>query len=383
MNVEKTALGMNEATFEFLARVWPGHERMFTVETPLGERQHVLVHPDEVRHVLITGARGYHKGKSFRNMKLLMGDGLIVQDGVFWQKQRKLMQPLFHERVLGEMTRVVQRQTEALLADWSGRTEPVNVTNDVSRTVLRTLLELLFSEDLRDMAGPDGKNPFELLTDEHERTYHFVPRFRALLRHVGEIMEWRTQVGRQPPDLLSLLMATPMSPAQIMDEVATLIVAGHETTATLLAWLWHILGFHPDVEPRHHGQLIDEALRLFPPVWIMDREAVADEIIGEARVAAGEQVIVPIYFLHRDPRFFTDPDAFRLDRPRTPNVIPFGAGPRRCIGEELALLEAKIHLETITPRLRLVPESPSFAVPLAPRVNLRPRADFRMRVELR
>jgi cytochrome P450 len=105
---ENITLGMNEATFEYLSRIWPRHERMFRVQSSLGETQYVLAHPDEVRQVLVAESRSYHKGKTFRNMKLLMGNGLIVQDGELWRRQRKLIQPLFHDRALHETVRVMR-----------------------------------------------------------------------------------------------------------------------------------------------------------------------------------------------------------------------------------------------------------------------------------
>ncbi len=409
---EPIALGMNETSFAYLLRTAPRHDRMFQVRSLLGEIQFVVRHPDEVRHVLHASARNYRKGRSFRNMKMLMGNGLVVQDGAFWRQQRKMMQPLFHERTLAELARIMRARADRVADAWSERAgEVIDLSGDLSRATLDIVLEALFSEDVPALRGP-----FALLTEETARTYKFVPLFRKLLDHVFEVIASREQERRAPPDLLTLLCTArngdgePMAAAQIVDEVATLIIAGHETSASVLALAWQLLGTHPAIERRFHdavdgaaaeGALVQnvifETMRLYPPGWIVDRQAEADDVVAGFAVPAGTQLFVPIYSLHHDPRFFPDPEVFRPDRfvdypvdPRyrrgqtveesTYAFIPFGTGPRRCVGDQFALLNAETHLAAIGRRLRVIPVSPPATIELAAGVNLRPRYDFRATV---
>lgn len=432
---EELVLGQNAHGFDALSRMVQRHRSSFRVPSPLGEEQIVLMDPDEVRHVLVARHQSYSKGRTFANMKLLMGNGLIVQDGGFWRQQRKMIQPLFHERVLLRMANTMRKLTLDLLEEWKKKAqlgEHVDVGHDVSKTTLYILLEALFSDDLERMKDADGKNPFDLLVDELSRSLSLVPRFRALLGHVVRVAQLRIQEGRFPPDLLSMLLAArtaggePMPLEQVRDEVATLIVAGHETTAALLTWAWHLLACHPDVEARLHAEVdaqaihaaelssmpafgylsmvVFETLRLYPPVWLEDRIALEDDTIAGYHVPRGAEVFIPIYFLQRDARFFERPTEFDPERfatypmdrryvggrspasnarPSTqPAFLAFAVGPRRCIGDQFALLNAQVHLGIIACQLRMHAARKG-PLALEPLVNLRPKGATWMAPRLR
>ena len=422
-------LGQNELSFEALSLLVDRHHEMFRVPTPLGGDQYVLRNPEEVRHVLLVANKGYVKGRTFRNMKMLMGAGLIVQDGEVWLERRRAMQPMFREAVLEDVSRTFARRTMALRDAWATRArsgEEVNVTHDTAKNVLHTLLEVLFSEDVDRLNDASGRCVFDLLVDDSARNINLVPRFRALLRHVDEIVERRSRESRLPPDYLSMLMTARDSHGAIMpmdqvrDQVATLIIAGHETTASLLNWAWLMLAMNPLAQRRLHDELTNvepesrtytrsvllETLRLFPAVWLEDRIAIEDDEIGGRPVAKGSEVFVPIFFIQRDARFFETPNAFvperfesasidpRLLRPSVASepseaeararaaFLPFSVGPRRCIGDRFSLMNAEVHLSIIAQSLVLRAREGA-GVELDPRVNLRSKSDLFFRPVLR
>ena len=416
-------LGQNEPSFEALSRFVVAHPQLFNVRTPFGGDQYVLREPDDVRHVLVTGNKRYVKGRTFRNMKMLMGEGLIVQDGEVWLERRRSMQPMFRETVLADVSRTVERQTECLLKSWvlSARSgEEINVTHDTAKNVLHTLLEVLFSEDLERLKDSDGRYVFDILVDDSARNINLVPRFRALLRHVDELVERRSREQRLPPDFLSMLMTMRDSQGavlpleQVRDQVATLIIAGHETTASLLNWTWLMLSLNPLSEQRLHEALrsddpdasrtsircvLLETLRLFPAVWLEDRIAVADDEIRGTLVSKGSEVFIPIYFIQRDARYFPEPNTFipqrfeatsldprllraphpttfREDEPGSRSAFfPFSAGPRRCIGDRFSMMNAEIHVAMVARAVSLRARD-GVSVELDPRVNLRSKSDL-------
>jgi cytochrome P450 len=424
----KGILGLNEETFALLSRILPGRDRPFRIVAPNGTHQIILTEPTDLRYVFRDNYRNFEKGRSFRNMKLLMGNGLIVQDGDFWLQQRRMLQPLFHERVLLQIAACMRSETLRLLAKWTENAlagSAVDVAHDVSRSSLEALLSALFGDDLAALTTADGKGAFDILTDEPARDLRFVGRFRELLELVVGLVEERVKTERMPPDLLSMLIAArdgygqPMPLSQLRDEVATFIIAGHETTAALLTWLWILLARHPDVEAKVEAeakasrlgaaapatlpnlpfvkQTIFETLRLYPPVWLEDRRVIDDDEIGGFSAPAGSEVFLPLYFVHRNPRFFESPDVFQPARfttyplepryqlpnenARAPSVgesafFPFSTGPRRCIGDQFALTLAQIHLGVLVPRLRLTRDDAP--VELETLVNLRPKGRVEM-----
>ncbi len=422
-------LGQNEPSFDALSRFVVAHAHLFNVRTPFGGDQYVLRAPDEVKHVLVTGNKSYIKGRTFRNMKMLMGEGLIVQEGEAWLERRRAMQPMFRDSILASVSKTVERQTESLLKSWarSARSgEEINVTHDTAKNVLHTLLEVLFSDDLDRLKGADGRYVFDILVDDSARNINLVPRFRALLRHVDDLVERRSREQRLPPDFLSMLMTARDSQGvvmpleQIRDQVATLIIAGHETTASLLNWTWLMLSLNPTARQRldealqsddsessqtHVRCVLLETLRLFPAVWLEDRIAVADDDICGTFVAKGAEVFIPIYFIHRDGRYFRDPDTFlperfaagsfdpRLLKTRDPSprkedagarsaFFPFSAGPRRCIGDRFSMMNAEIHVSMVARAMTLHARQGA-TVELDPKVNLRSKSDLMFRSHLR
>ena len=302
---------------------------MRTIHTQLGDayrvyapgrRSHTWVfnHPDDVRRILISNHRNYTKGVGFDRIKILLGNGIIVSEGEFWKRQRRMMQPTFHRRILAQFDRIIASANDRLLAEWQHKCaagEAVNVTDDMSKLTLEIVLRVLFGdEDLAALEAEAGENPFAIFTEESERDLKFAYRFRKLAALIGRCVARRRAAGSQPagdaPDYVSLLLnardkdtGEGMSDKEIVDELTTLIVAGHETTASALNWTWLLLGEHPEAEAKLHAEIdadpelpvptlqamealpwsnmvIREAMRLYPPVWVVSRRTIEADQLG-------------------------------------------------------------------------------------------------------
>jgi cytochrome P450 len=374
---------------------------------------YALHHPDYVRHVLASNSRNYTKGVGIERVKLLLGNGLIVSEGEFWKSQRQLIQPAFHQRVLHRFATLMGQCHVALLSRWETalqQRQAIDLTKDMSEVALHCILAVLFSDDLERLISSRGENPFALVHTESARDLQFARRFRALTGLVAEIIASRRRDAHQAYDLLALLMAArdkqtgaAMPDRQLIDEVMTLIIAGHETTASTLNWAWYLLAQHPACEAQLHAELdaqlqgraptladlvrlpylrqvIDETLRLYPPVWILTRRAINADVIAGYTVPPRTDMVISPYILHRHAAFWEAPEAFRPERfadsakkTRHPFAyIPFSAGPRTCIGDALARSEMQLHIATLAQHLRLIMVSGAPVV-LEPKINLRPK----------
>lgn len=381
----------------------------------------VITGPDWIRRVLVSNHRNYSKGVGIERVRVLLGNGLMASEGERWRRQRRRLQPAFHKAALARFLPVWHRQAQALAERWSRAAqthEAVDVTRAVSDTTLAAVLEALFSEDLPDLTDARGDTPFQLVSDDRQRDLQFAARFRALGAGIRELAERRRRERRFPPDLLShCLLArgrgsdAPMDDRQLVDEVLTLIVAGHETTAASLNWVWYLLATHPeacrqlcdsisgydiesvpDWETLQHWQAVEqvirEALRLYPPGWLYTRRALRADRFGDYRMPAGTDVFICSWLLHRHPAYWESPDAFLPQRFAPEQdarrhryaYLPFSAGPRHCIGESFAMAEMLIHLAVVAAQVRPVPpEARDLALETG--VNLRPRDPLRLRFE--
>ena len=239
-----------------MREIYARHGDAYRVYAP-GRQSHTWVfnHPDDVRRILISNHRNYAKGVGFDRIKILLGNGIIVSEGEFWKRQRRMMQPTFHRRILAQFDRSIARANDRLLAAWQekcARGEPVNVTDDMSEMTLEIVLRAIFGDDMDAMAAEAGENPFAVLTQESARDLRFAYRFRKLAALIGTCVARRRAAGTGPegalpagdsPDYVSMLLnardketGAGMTDREIVDEITTLIVAGHETTASALAW---------------------------------------------------------------------------------------------------------------------------------------------------
>ncbi len=381
----------------------------------------VLNNPDYVKQVLISNHRNYRKGVGFERVKMLLGNGIIVSDGDFWRSQRRMIQPVFHRKVVEKLATMMRDCNEAKLRQWLADAESqtvINITEEMSALALEVVLKALFSRDLDWLIEQQGGNPFMMLVEDSSRDLKFAMRFRVLTRHVAEMMAKRRSEDRVEHDFLSLLMETrdkdtneAMDDKALIDEVMTIIVAGHETTAGTLNWAWYLLSQHPEIETRlqaeadaltadpgfkdleqldYARQVAEETLRLYPPVWLFSRKAIDADTLGEYDIPAGSNIFLCPYLLHRDPNYWDSPDNFKPERFDAEAVkvrprhiyYPFSLGSRRCIGEFFSLVDMQLHLGLMARHLKLthVPDQP---VGIEPHINLRARHPIMMRVHTR
>jgi cytochrome P450 len=367
-------------------------------------------------HVLVENWENYAKGQIIKRVALLLGNGLMVSRGSLWKRQRRMIQPAFTHESIGPLMKMISGVNSALLNKWqlaARRNEGVNVTRDVSGVALEVVLRFILGEDYERVGSH-----FDLLTQEQARNMQFALSFRALGKIIREVIDRRREHLTISGDALGMLMEARdpengqlMPDNQLIDEILTLIVAGHETTASTLSWAWYLISQHPEVEQRlsnelntmmtgselsdlpkflYTRQIIDEVMRLYPAGWLLTRRALRDDCLGEYFVPAGTEIYIPLYFIQRHPDLWQEPDRFNPDRFRPDQskqrhrlaTFPFSAGPRNCIGALFARIEMQIHLMTIAKciRLRYIPSKP---VELDADVNLRSKYDFIMYPEMR
>jgi len=374
----------------------------------------VINHPDWVKRVLVSNHRNYTKGVGIERVRVLLGNGLMASEGERWRKQRRMLQSGFHKPKITSLFPVYFQQATELAGRWlscARQGEPVDITEAVSETTLLAVLQALFSEDFLRLQQVRGCNPFQVVSADSNRDLQFAMKFRALGKLVQEVMDTRRRENRFPADLLSHCMLArdkssgePMPDKLLIDEVLTLIVAGHETTAASLNWVWYLLACHPDVYAQVSEEaqrllpkdrvpdwrtldtlvwiprVIKESLRLYPPGWLYTRRALAGDRFGAYRVPAGADLFICSYLLHRHPDFWDKPETFMPQRFAPEQeasrhrfvYIPFSAGPRHCIGESFAMTEMMIHLAVLAAQIRPQAVAPPH-MDLETGVNLRPR----------
>jgi cytochrome P450 len=405
-----------------LVRMFERHGDAFRVHSPaLGREIWVLSHPDQVRQVLVTDQAHFTKGIGIERVAILLGNGLMTSEGPQWRRQRKLVQPAFHRNVIATWMPHVHAANARLAARWSAAAQsrtPVNVTQDMSDVTLDVVLRALFGADL-ELLARNGDNPFALLTDETARNLAFAYRFRQLGKRIMEDVERRRRDHVRTNAIVSMLLdardrqsGEPMSDRELLDEILTLIVAGHETTASSLNWFWYLLSQSPDTADRIHQevdarsalvpsyedlaaypytrQALDETLRLYPPGWLLTRRSTVATTIGEYAMASGTDVLISPFIVQRHPEFWEEPakfepDRFTADAQAKRNrfaYLPFGLGPRACIGEHLAIIEMHTHAVTLARRFQMT-MVPGQVVEMEPQVNLRTRHPLHMHVHER
>ena len=403
-----------------------------------GKQVYLFSDPEAVRELLVTQASAMCKGYLIRRvwdlLTSVLGNGLLVSEAPFHTQQRRLVAPAFHRGRLAGYGRLATDAASERMAVWTDGAR-IDLAEEVSALTLVLVARALFSADLSSTARGVGdalgtvmglvdkmRSPLNLL-----RFSPVMRRYRRAKKHlddvVGHLIDARREKMTDCGDLLSMLLLTTdeetggpgMSDAQVRDEVMTILLAGHETTASALAWSYHLLAGHPEVERRLHAELdallpdggvpgfadlprlaytrlvFTEAMRLYPPAWVLLRRTIRPVEIAGWKLPAGTTCIVSPFVTHRDPHWFPEPDRFlperwteeaKAARPRFA-YFPFGGGPRSCAGESFAWMEGILVLATLSRRWRFVtpPGSPP-PQPLAT-VTLRPRNGVPMRLVAR
>ncbi len=380
-------------------------------------RSYVFINePALIKEMLVTQQHAFVKSLGTRVLRLLLGEGLLTSEDPLHRRMRRVVQPAFHRERIAEYARVMERDG----ADFAARLRPGETFDAhaaMTELTLRIATETLFGSDESDSAAAVA-DALRLMMNE----------FPAMLTPIGALRQrlplrntrrfWRARSmldaiiyaliarrrrdGGDRGDALSMLLASRVAPSpvdgandeQIRDEIMTLFMAGHETTANALTWAIYLLAQHPRVDERaaaaartgdreYIARVVKEVLRLYPPAWIIGRESVREVMLSDGSlVPGGTTVFASPLLLHRRADLFADPNRFDPERwlgPEPPPFayVPFGGGARRCIGEEFALHEMGIVLETLLRRYRFE-TAPGARVETAPLVTLRPAGPVRV-----
>lgn len=399
----------------------------------LGRQSIVLLsHPDQVRDVLVTHARQFHKGRGLERAKVLLGEGLLTSEDEFHLRQRRLAQPAFHRARITAYGETMAAYAERRGNRWR-HGEVIDVAREMAAYTLAVVGKTLFDADIEGEAHEIGEAlaaaivafnfavlPFGelLLKLPFPASRRFVRGRDRLDAIIYRLIAERRRSGDDRGDLLSMLLlahdtegdGSGMSDGQLRDEALTLLLAGHETTANLLTWAFYLLSQNPVAEARLHAELdvlgdaplaagdvtrlpyaravIAETMRLYPPAWIVGRRALTEFVVGDVRIPPRAIVLMSQWIVHRDPRWWPDAEAFQPERwlaggsaldPARPrfSYFPFGAGTRVCIGEQFAWMEGTLGLAAFARKWRLRVAEGHRVVPQAI-ITLRAKHGMRM-----
>ena len=378
-----------EDLFHWMKRNFERYGDIFRA-TVYGSVVYVVSAPEYCEHILRRNWLNYpRKGLVVQRIALALGNNLITSNGESWASQRRMIQPAFTKSAIGRMTAMMAGVNAELLQQWRAaaeRHETVNVTRDVSLMVLKITLMSIFGDDYHTVAPH-----FQFFAEEAARDFTFAQSLAPLRELILRIVAGRRSQNRDAADTLGVMIQARdreggehMPDAQLAREVLNLVVAGHETTASLLNWMWYLLASHPEAQERLAAELdgvpweghptidmlpnypytrsvIDEALRLYPPLWLMTRKALNDDRLGEYFVPAGTEIFISPFLIQHSADLWETPDEFnpdqlsankRLERHELA-LCPFGAGPRKCIGDLFARVEIQTHLMMFEKELRL------------------------------
>jgi cytochrome P450 len=401
-----------------------------------GQLAFFINHPDLIRDVLVTNHTKFEKGRALKRAKNLLGEGLLTSEHQFHLRQRRMIQPAFHRQRIANYANAMIEFGEKMADEWTDG-EELNISNEMMRLTLNIVGKTLFSANVSDEADEVGKSmtdlvelfdylllPFAELLEKlplpHSR--RFKKAKTALDTIIYDIINERRKSGEDTGDLLSMLLLAQdeddggqMDNKQIRDECLTLFLAGHETTANALTWTWYLLSNHPEVEAKFHAEIdavlenrtatpedypklkfteavLAESMRLFPPAWGLGRLVMQEHELGGFKVPEKSLVLMSMYVLHRDERFWNEAESFKPDRFLNENAVkeasnkfiyfPFGGGVRRCIGEQFAWMEGVLLLATLGKKWRLR-SNPSQRIVPQPMITLRSKYGMQMRLEKR
>jgi cytochrome P450 len=431
-------LRFTRSPIDFLERLTREHGDVATFT--LGRERMVMInHPDLIRDVLVTHNRNFRKGRGLERAKRLLGEGLLTSEGELHRRQRRLAQPAFHRQRVAAYGSVMAEYAARTASRWEhGAT--VNVGEEMMRLTLAVVAKTLFDADVE---GAEAAEVGAALTEAfHSFTFAVLPfgelleklplppvrRFNRardrLDRTIYRMIAERRAAGDDRGDLMSMLLLAQdaegdgggMTDRQLRDEAMTIFLAGHETTANALTWSWYLISRHPVVETRLHAEVdaalgvgraarlpaaedmaalpytrmvLAEAMRLYPPAWIIGRRAIDAYPIRDWELPPRTILLASQYVTHRDARFWPDPERFDPER-WTPEAqegrpkfayFPFGGGPRICIGEQFAWMEGVLLLATIARHWRL--RAPATEIGVRPMITLRPAEAVLMKAEAR
>lgn len=389
--------------------------------------------PSIIQEILVTKQRDFIKGEYLQNTRKVFGDGLLTSEGDYHHRQRRLIQPAFHHERIRSYAEIITQSEERLTKRWRDG-DILDVHDEMTGLTMSIITRCLFNKDIESESKSISDDLtivieyFNRLSSPLSKILEMLPGNRKYVEAAervdsmvyGIIKERRSSSARDRGDLMSMLLnakdedGSAMTDSQIRDEVLITFAAGHETTANALTWTWYLLSENPSSQERllsevdnvlrgrpptaedvpkleYTTRVLSESMRLYPPAWLLPREAVNECIVGEGyTIPKGATVIVSQYLTHRDPRFFSNPEKFDPDR-WTPEMrsklpkfayFPFGGGARSCVGEPLAWMEGVLLLAGISSNWKMR-HDPKHQVELLPRITLRPKNGMRMVLQRR
>ena len=420
---QPVSLGIDAGTLDTLLNLQREYGDMVSMRTANGRLAYFVNDAVEVRRILARRHSKYHKGPGFERVKMLLGNGLIVSDGDVWRRSRTMIQPAFSRQNVHRLTTVMVECTDRRAARWAQAAtdgETLNITEETCDFALELILISIFGDDYEDRILTAGDNPFAFLSRDSTRDLSVVMKVRRLRELLlGIIEDRRAGSGSRHFDFLSMYLeatdkqGNKFSDSELLDELLTLIVAGFETSANTLNWVWYLVAKHPDVEAKlideaqrflpnvsavsaenlaameYTQQTLEEALRLYPPVWLFTRRSHAADELEHFDVPPGTDIYLAPYVLHRTGHYWPEPEVFNPDRfvladkPKKDRpYFPFSLGPRRCLGEYFSFLEMKVHLGLLLPRFRMqLVDDAEPELELA--INLRSAEDIHVRPVIR
>ena len=368
-----------------------------------------LAEPTYIRHMLQTNYKNYVKNFFYDELKVILGKGLVTSEGEYWRKHRKMIQPAFHHKQIRQFQQIMVDSTKKLILQWEKyalEKTPVNIEYDMRDLTLEIVVKCLFSQDT-NIFSKDASYAVNIVLEwSKKRMESFVkmPKwipaksnrefheaFSFLQSVIKNIIQNRRKMNSRPDDLLTSLVELTdeesnvgMDDQQLFDEILTLFIAGHETTAHTMVWTWYLLSLHPQVREKLQNELdsvftgnkfssdmiphlqyckmvIQESMRYIPSVWGIGREALEDDTIDGFVIPKGATVGVSIFQMHHQPDYWENPEGFDPERFH-PDIVnnlnkwvymPFGAGPRMCIGNAFAMMESQIILSIISKQFQL------------------------------
>jgi len=421
---EPTPLGVDPQTLDLLFELQASYGNVVAVSKPNGRLAYFVNDAHEVRKLLVRHHTRYCKGPGFERVKMLLGNGLIVSDGDTWRRSRRMIQPAFKQQNIHNLIGVMVACAQARAASWAkvaAEHGTLDITREMSDFALELILRCIFGADYENSILKRGENPFAFLSEDSERNLRIVMQVRQTRALILDIVADRRRRGDDGEfDFLSMYMSATdrdgagFSDEELLDELVTLIVAGYETSAGTLNWAWFLLAQHPEAEDAlfeeargllagsasidqdaltnmaYAQQLLEETLRLYPPVWLFSRRAIADDKLANYDIAAGTDIYLSPYVMHRTGEYWREPDRFdparfgpdsehqKGERP----YFPFSLGPRRCLGEYFSFLEMKVHLGLLVQRFHMTLESDK-QPELDLGINLRTKNSIILRPRLR
>jgi cytochrome P450 len=421
---DPVAPGIDPETLALLQGLQATYGNVVKMTKPNGRDALFINDADEVRKLLVRHHGKYRKGPGFERVKMLLGNGLIVSDGATWRRSRTMIQPAFSRQNVHRLIGLMVSCCEKRVASWeeiAASEGQINITQETSDFALELILRAIFGPDYESSIIQGGSNPFAFLSKDSTRDLRVVMQLRELRQLLLSIIaERRNSDDSDYYDFLSIYLSATdkngnkFSDDELLDELMTLIVAGYETSAGTLNWAWYLLARNVETEQKlvdeardlipdtahvdadtitemaYAQQVLEETLRLYPPVWLFTRRADRDDALIKFDVQAGTDIYLSPYILHRTAEYWPDPDTFdpqrfgpgskynKGDRP----YFPFSLGPRRCLGEYFSFLEMKIHLGLLVQRFHmtlLTDEQPELDLG----INLRSQQDIFLRPEPR